>query len=123
MCTASRPSLPIQPRIALAMNSGPLPDRMCAGAPRSRTTPAGTSRAGAAAAGWGGAAPARGRPAAEARRRPAGGDAPLAGAAPPSELFLHHLPGHLLVQGQLGGEALEAGVLGLQLLEALGLVL
>jgi len=30
---------------------------------------------------------------------------------------------HLLVQGQLGDEALEAGVLGLQLLEALGLVL
>jgi hypothetical protein len=36
---------------------------------------------------------------------------------------LHRLLEHLLVQGQLGDEALEAGVLRLQFLEALGLVL
>jgi hypothetical protein len=35
---------------------------------------------------------------------------------------LHHLLEHLLVQGQLGDETLEALVLGLQLLEALGVV-
>jgi len=36
---------------------------------------------------------------------------------------LHYLLEHLLVQGQLGDEPLEAGVLGLQLLESPGLVL
>src|SRR5262249_17705820 len=51
-----------------------------------------------------------------------GGSARPAAAGRRSPLFLGDLLEHLLVQGQFGDEALEPGVLGLHLLEALGLV-
>src|SRR5262249_35586690 len=68
-------------------------------------------------------APARGRRDARRRRSAPGGSAPPAGAAGRSPLFLGDLLEQLLVQGQVGDQALEPGVLGLQLLEPLGLVL
>ena len=43
MYNTSRPAFPTHDRIARAMNSGPLSERMCAGAPRSWTTRASTS--------------------------------------------------------------------------------
>src|SRR5215468_12715096 len=43
MYRVSSPALAIHARIPLAMNSGPLSLRMCAGAPRPRTTPAKTT--------------------------------------------------------------------------------
>src|SRR5262249_4850013 len=77
---------------------------------------------GGAGAGWSAVAPAPGRrDVGRPRKSPAGGGRP-AGAGGRSPLFFGDLLEHLLVQGQLGNEALEAGVLGLQLLEPLGLV-
>src|SRR5262249_43953603 len=76
----------------------------------------------AVAAGSSGAGPARGRPAAPTPRTGPGGGAPPAAAGPRSPLFLHDLLEHLLVQGQLGDETLEALGLDLQLLETLGVV-
>src|SRR5262249_12590755 len=68
------------------------------------------------------AAPAPGRPGAGRRRRPRPGARPPAGTGPGSEVFSGDLLEHLLVQGQLGDQALQPGVLDLQLSEALGVI-
>src|SRR5262249_10700512 len=75
-----------------------------------------------AAAASSAAGPARGRRGAPRRRSAPGGGARPAAARRRSPLFLGDLLEHPLVQGQLGDEALQPGVLGLQLLKPLGLV-
>src|SRR3954471_15830808 len=93
-----------------------------AGAPAPASGPPGAAPRpwpSAAVVGSSGAAPGRGRAAARTPRTPPGGVPRPDAVGPPSELFLHGLLEHELVQGELGDQPLEAFVLGLQLLEAL----
>src|SRR5262249_11094987 len=78
---------------------------------------------GAAAAAWSAAGPAHGRRGAGRRGSVPGGSTPPAAAAGRSPLFFGDLLEHLLVQRQLGDQALQPGILGLQFFESLGLVL